>query len=84
MDVLDAQKYTPLHYAAMHGYRAALEVLLEAGADVTRMSKDKASPLDLATAKGHKGCVEEIERMLRGASPVFSISVFLFFIYFCF
>lgn len=44
---------TPLHYAAASGHRGVAELLLDAGAEADRRSRDGATPL--LTAAGRQG-----------------------------
>jgi len=44
---------TPLHHAARQGHAEVVQALLEAGADVNRLSADGTSPLLIATINGH-------------------------------
>ena len=45
------QNLTPLHFAAMEGTPEAIQVLLEAGAEVMVLGADKSTPLHLAKTK---------------------------------
>jgi cytohesin len=49
---------TPLHFAADHGHRQAVELLLASGADVHAQDKNGDTPLDRAAAMGHPELVE--------------------------
>jgi len=62
-----ANRFTPLHAAAMHGHDAVCEILLRAGADAdARTEPQKYAPLHSAAFGGH---VEVIKVLLaHGAS----------------
>jgi len=44
----------PLHYAAVHGHRAAAKLLLEAGTEVDRPDKQGDTALLMAAFHGHE------------------------------
>ena len=50
---LDAQRSTPLHYAALLGEGALAAMLLEAGGDAAACDEDGRTPAELAAAEGH-------------------------------
>lgn len=53
--------WTPLHYAAFYGHSKLVELLIESGANVNLVSKNKElTALHLATTKRHKACVETL------------------------
>lgn len=60
VDVLDSNKYTPLHWACYYGQISAAALLVEHGADVNKIAPDLATPLLLASCGGHN----EIVRIL--------------------
>ena len=57
---LSSQGYTPLHYAASHGYLKLLECLLDKGALELIDMRSPVHPIHLAAANGHTKCVEKI------------------------
>ena len=48
---------TPLHYAAMHGYKEIAELLIDKGADVNGKDDGGVTPLHYAAWNGHKEIV---------------------------
>ena len=46
---------TPLHWAAVQGNPASIQILLDADADVNALYQDGSTPLHLATASPFKG-----------------------------
>ena len=60
------ERYTPLHYAAMAGYRACVEELLNAGASPSLPDAKDDTPLDLAREKKYGAVAEAIENKLTG------------------
>ena len=52
--------YTPLHYAASHGYLSLLNCLLDRGALKLIDMQSPVHPIHLAAANGHTKCVEII------------------------
>lgn len=58
--------FSPLMWAALQGYREALELLLQKGADVND-SASGCTPIWLAAARGHKAVLELL--LARGANP---------------
>ncbi len=50
---IDAQRNTPLHYAAIHGISRNVQLLLEAGFSPYQKNSTGKSPLDLAIELGH-------------------------------
>lgn len=51
---------TPLHLAALLGYRDVAEKLLSGGADVNARDREGRTPLDVALRYGHRGMVEAL------------------------
>ena len=51
---VDIAQYSPLHYAAENGHWKAIELLISKGADITLLTKNKRTALQLAIAKGHR------------------------------
>jgi ankyrin repeat protein len=52
-NVADNEGWTPLHFAASHGYRRVAVVLIEAGADLSAPTEAGQQPADLARVNGH-------------------------------
>jgi len=50
---LDSYDLRPLHYAAWHGRREAVEVLLAYKADINARNKDLRTALHLCSSRGH-------------------------------
>ena len=59
---VDAQSYTPLHLAALHGDRAVCELLLACGATRTVLTADGKAPEDIARERGHEDLAEWLTR----------------------
>ncbi len=53
LDAHDQSGWTALHHASVHGYRANVEYLLEAGADRELESQHGLKAVDLAARNGH-------------------------------
>jgi len=53
IDVKDYDKRVPLHYAGWNGFAAAVQVLLNAKAEVTAKDRYGITPLHLANAGAH-------------------------------
>ena len=51
---------TPLSYAAANGYKAVVELLLKAGADVEAKTNYGWTPLWCATMNGHEAVVQQL------------------------
>jgi ankyrin repeat protein len=66
-DARDFKNLTPLHVAADEGCAGALEVLLDAGADVDALDADSWTALHYACRSFDKDCVEVL--LERGAAP---------------
>jgi ankyrin repeat protein len=58
---------TPLLHAARQGHRDAVMALLDAGADINKVSGDHTSPLLIATMNGHFDLA--LQLLQRGADP---------------
>jgi len=54
--------YAPLHYAALLGRKKCMEVLLEAGADVSVKDRNGFSPMHYATKKRRNKCLALLEQ----------------------
>jgi cytohesin len=54
----DSDGLTPLHLAAVKGYRTVAELLLSHGAEVNAKNKDGFTPLHVAAFEGHKDVVK--------------------------
>jgi ankyrin repeat protein len=54
--------YTPLMYATMRGDAKMVELLLRNGANVSTMSKDGDSAIELALRGGFQECAEQLKR----------------------
>lgn len=70
MELRDYQGFTPLHFAVQDGRLAAVQLLLDAGADIEAENSDGATPLFLAASSPVPNAAEII-RFLRahGANP---------------
>lgn len=67
IDFIDANQFTPLHWACFYGQLSSAKILIKCGANVTKKAPDLVSPLLLAASGGH----HEIIRLLlqSGADP---------------
>lgn len=59
-DVTPKHGYTPLMEAAANGYSDAIDVLLAAGADISRKHPDGKTAADFAREKGHRELIERL------------------------
>ena len=59
VDALDVRLRTPLHYAAMHGRKAACEVLISHGASLSARDDDGLFPYEVALRNNVGGSAEE-------------------------
>ena len=59
-DVTPKHGYTPLMEAAVNGYIDAIDVLLAAGADISRRHPDGKTAADFAREKGHQELVQRL------------------------
>lgn len=66
IDALDAEGWTPLHYAADRGHAGVVRLLLEEGANVNARDTSKRTPLHLAALSGRTDAVAALLR--EGAS----------------
>ena len=53
---------TPLHYAAMHGYKEIAELLIAKGADVSAKNEDDETPLDQAIKYNHTETIDLLRK----------------------
>lgn len=67
IDEIDKNQLTPLHWACFYGQLSSVKILINCGANVTKLAPDHVSPLLLAAAGGH----HEIVKLLlqNGADP---------------
>lgn len=80
IDEVDRNNLTPLHWACFYGQLSSVRILMNCGADISKLAPDHVSPLLFAAAGGH----HEIVKLLlqSGADPnqtdiVRFLSVFL-------
>ncbi|XP_071447314.1 uncharacterized protein [Hetaerina americana] len=67
LDACDEEGYTPVHLAVISGNRSLLRLLMDKGADVTRMDREGHSAVHWATVCGE---VEALEMVIAaGANP---------------
>lgn len=67
LEAVDDHEISPLFVAAQYGRRECLEILVNAGADVSTRAADLATPLLIASQEGHGACVDFL--LERGADP---------------
>lgn len=67
IDETDKNQLTPLHWACFYGQLSSVKILIDCGADISKLAPDHVSPLLLAAAGGH----HEIVKLLlqNGADP---------------
>lgn len=67
IDEVDRNNLTPLHWACFYGQLSSVRILMNCGADITKLAPDHVSPLLFAAAGGH----HEIVKLLlqSGADP---------------
>lgn len=65
--------YCPLHYAVTHGTTEVSRLLLEHGADVNGMDRDKATPLHWAC---HYGFLPQVELLIASKAHVNALDGF--------
>lgn len=67
IDETDKNELTPLHWACFYGQLSSVKILINCGANVSKLAPDHVSPLLLAAAGGH----HEIVKLLlqHGADP---------------
>lgn len=61
-NLADADRATPLHYAAAHDLTAATDQLLSYGADQTKRDKWNKTPLDIAHTKKNSGVIQALNQ----------------------
>ncbi len=59
-DEPDSSLNSPMHYAAAYGFAECIDELKRAGANVNTLNSWNLSPLSVALAKGHFGCVKKL------------------------
>lgn len=61
-NVLSDNGYTPLQYAAMRGNAQMVELFIRNGANVTMLSKDGESAMELALKLGHSAAADVLKK----------------------
>lgn len=78
IDEIDKNQLTPLHWSCFYGQLSSVKILINCGANVSKLAPDHVTPLLLAAAGGH----HEIIKLLlqNGANPDHTdiVSVFFF------
>ncbi|XP_075937717.1 ankyrin repeat and SOCS box protein 3 isoform X1 [Anarhichas minor] len=67
LEALDDHKISPVFVAAQYGQQQCLEILVNAGANVSTQAADLATPLLIASQEGHQACVDFL--LDHGADP---------------
>ncbi|XP_039644563.1 ankyrin repeat and SOCS box protein 3 isoform X1 [Perca fluviatilis] len=67
LEALDDHKISSLFVAAQYGRQECLEILVNAGANVSTQAADLATPLLIASQEGHQACVDYL--LDHGADP---------------
>ncbi|XP_032357737.1 ankyrin repeat and SOCS box protein 3 isoform X6 [Etheostoma spectabile] len=67
LEAVDDHKISSLFVAAQYGRQECLEILVNAGADVSTQAADLATPLLIASQEGHQVCVDFL--LDHGADP---------------
>ncbi|KAM6963512.1 ankyrin repeat and SOCS box protein 3 [Tautogolabrus adspersus] len=67
LEAPDDHDITPLFVAAQYGQQDCLEILVNAGANVSVQAADLATPLLIASQEGHQACVDFL--LDHGADP---------------
>lgn len=57
-NVLDKDSFSPLHYAAYNGHRAAITYLIHMGANIRAHDQHGFMPIHMAAIKGHTPCIK--------------------------
>ncbi len=68
VNAINSSGYTPLHFAAAHGYLRSAQVLLDAGADPLARTTTGMTPIDAARRNGHAELAALLQRHA-GESP---------------
>uniref|UniRef100_A0A915J9D8 RBR-type E3 ubiquitin transferase n=1 Tax=Romanomermis culicivorax TaxID=13658 RepID=A0A915J9D8_ROMCU len=75
MNALDSKKNTPLHYAAAHGMKQCVEILVNKNVNIFLENENKETACDLAIKAGHADVGEYLEsRMLFSAETTEDIN----------
>ena len=68
VDAVDEYNDTPLHCAAWKGHAAVAELLLQANASPTAVTKDGLTPADFAKQCGHDELAKRLLECQQGAA----------------
>jgi ankyrin repeat protein len=67
IDVMDCHGCTALHVATLYGRLESVKLLIDAGADLSKMSNDEETALQIAELHNHRTNCIIIAEMLRKA-----------------